>query len=293
MAATEWPWFRFYSSAIGDKKLSMVARVTGMSFLEVLGALAALLCLANESPERGKLMLTKALPMAIEDIAEALHCNVTVTLQLLQAFQQAEILDLVGQTWTVINWDSRQRNGDNSAERVRKHRAAKRDGNVTVTLQGVTCNGVEKEGEREGEGKGSCCDDSLVDGYTPAEPQDSPAAAAAPPASSPDPQTPQDGVIGLPIEQPASPARSNDSPTLLRLCSDLIPGRNRQYIAETLDCWLEDHSEQDIREAIAAAGRASPRPRSPLNWIDERLKARKNGGGQLAESGATRKHYGL
>lgn len=128
-------WLRWYDDVIHDKKISRIARETGLPYLQVLGAWGAILVLAHESPVRGRLLVTGNEPMTEDDISETFRCNVTVTLQVLQAFVSKDMLTDDGEPGlAVTNWDKRQFASDSSVDRVRKHREMKRYSAVTVTV---------------------------------------------------------------------------------------------------------------------------------------------------------------
>jgi hypothetical protein len=55
------PWFRFYSEALSDRKLDWIVQDSGLPRLTVLGAWTALLAMANDSPERGRLLVGRGL----------------------------------------------------------------------------------------------------------------------------------------------------------------------------------------------------------------------------------------
>mgnify|MGYP001346106462 CR=1 FL=1 len=127
-------WYRFHDDAVGDQKIAYVAEITGKSELEVMGAWAILLCLANKSPIRGKLLITSTIPMTFRNVSETFHETIDETKVLLQAFETAEMIhqDDDG-CWCITNWSKRQFESDLSTERVRKHREMKRDCNVSET----------------------------------------------------------------------------------------------------------------------------------------------------------------
>lgn len=135
-------WFRLYSDAVDDRKIRNIANVLGISHLEAFGAWCAVLCLANDSPVRGKLMLTESTPMPIRNVSETFRVTDDVTLRYLNAFASHDMLSLDNDTWTISNWNKRQFTSDNVTERVRKSRANKksetlpeRDRNVSETDQ--------------------------------------------------------------------------------------------------------------------------------------------------------------
>ena len=117
-------WFRAYSNdLLNDKKLKRIATDLGTPLPYVKGAWLDVLCLANESPVRGVLMLTSAKRLSDTDVSETFQLPLHETKALLRAFEELEML---GTNGTVTNWDKRQFESDLSTERVRKHREMKR-----------------------------------------------------------------------------------------------------------------------------------------------------------------------
>lgn len=119
-------WFRVYSELRTDPKLRRVARVTGESKLTVVGAWVTLLCLANDSPERGQLLISAGMPFLAEELIAELDLDSERGQRLLDAFLDVNMLTLAEDgTYIITNWSKRQFNSDNSTGRVRRHRAKK------------------------------------------------------------------------------------------------------------------------------------------------------------------------
>jgi DnaD/phage-associated family protein len=137
-----YPWFRCYSEMAHDEKILFVSRELGMSKLEISGAWSLVLCLASDSPVRGKLLVTLQKRYSNISIAEVFKESVEITDKILKAFIEMEMLALEKGTYIVVNWGKRQPNSDNSAERVRKFRekqeGEKRYKTVTETLPSVS-----------------------------------------------------------------------------------------------------------------------------------------------------------
>ena len=131
------PWFRVYSETLNDRKLTRAARVTGLQQPTILGFWIGILCLANDSPQRGKLLLAKDLPLTTDDIAEELGADASELAAAMDAFATLEMICKQGDMWQITKWNSRQFVSDNSTERVRKHRAqqtTQQTRNVTETF---------------------------------------------------------------------------------------------------------------------------------------------------------------
>lgn len=138
MAPKDLPWFRFYSEARRDPKIRKAAKLAEVSFLEAFGFWAAILSLAGESPDRGKLLVTLQERFSIEDVAFECNTDETTAQKLLAAFVQYDMIDIPKDgPISIRNWDKRQFSSDNSTERVRKYRE-KQECNVPETPASVS-----------------------------------------------------------------------------------------------------------------------------------------------------------
>ena len=120
------PWFRLYSEALSDRKLGYIARDVGQPKYAIIGAWACILCLANESPERGALMLTHDKALSDQDIAREMGMPTELCQQLLSAFAEYKLITRNADRWVVTRWHTRQFRSDNSTELVRQWRERKR-----------------------------------------------------------------------------------------------------------------------------------------------------------------------
>ena len=135
------PWFRFYTEAIDDEKLGLLAFEDRWHFV-------ALLCL------KGKGVLDDE-PDA-EMLARKVALKMGLTLAELEkvAGRLARMGLIDKDTFQPLAWDARQMKSDSSAERVQAYRErqkqAKQAGNVTVTAQEEdTDTDTEEETEKE------------------------------------------------------------------------------------------------------------------------------------------------
>lgn len=150
------PWFRFYSETLSDRKVARICRVTQLPKMTIIGAWATLMALANDSPIRGVLLLTKDKPFTLDEIADEWGADLDTTGLLLEQFTDFDMIhtDEDG-TYYLSNWDKRQFSSDSSTERVRKYRKKQRtkaatetpktpNGNASETLQERYSNGPEQ-----------------------------------------------------------------------------------------------------------------------------------------------------
>ena len=118
------PWFRFYSEAINDRKIQRVCRITKQPKSMVIGVWTILLSLASDSPERGKLLITKDAPLTLDEIL--MECELDDP-AIINAFDDLGLINLDNSTYTISKWDERQFASDDINARVRKYRAKKKE----------------------------------------------------------------------------------------------------------------------------------------------------------------------
>jgi DnaD/phage-associated family protein len=148
------PWFRFYSEALNDRKMSRAVRISGQPKATVMGVWLVLLCLANDSPERGKLMLGEDLWLEEDEIMAETGLDMVTFGKIISAFQQLNML-AVGRGYELPNWGKRQYKSDNSSARVAAYRERKKavtdtETDVTndVTLQKRFSHAIETDTEQ-------------------------------------------------------------------------------------------------------------------------------------------------
>lgn len=129
----KFPWFRFYSEALNDKKITRACRLSGCPKMTVVGVWLSLLCLASESPERGRLLISQDMPITIEELLDETELDPQTLDNILQAFLQLNMISQHDKCFAIVNWHKRQRKSDSSADRVARHRQ-KKASNKTVTL---------------------------------------------------------------------------------------------------------------------------------------------------------------
>ena len=118
-------WFRFYDCALDDPKVQKLPA-------ELFKIWVNLLCVASRND---------GLLPPIDDLAFMLRKDASALSLHVSELQVIGLIDESEQGLTPHNWSTRQYQSDNSAERVRKHREAKRHSNVSpVTECNVTSN---------------------------------------------------------------------------------------------------------------------------------------------------------
>lgn len=125
------PWFRSYSEILSDRKIIRICRITNQPKVIVVGLWITILALANDSPERGKLLLTKEIPYTTDDIVAESELPKEDVIKLLDAFRGMSMIN-GKKVIEVSNWKKRQFKSDDSSERVRKHREQQKE-----TLQDI------------------------------------------------------------------------------------------------------------------------------------------------------------
>ena len=116
------PWFRFYSEALNDRKIARAVRMSQQPKAIVIGVWLTLLCLANDSPERGKLMIADDMWLEEDEILAETGLDPITFGKIIKAFQTLNMVT-VAAGYEVLNWGKRQYKSDNSSERVAKWRA--------------------------------------------------------------------------------------------------------------------------------------------------------------------------
>lgn len=153
-------WFRFYSEAARDVKVTILATTMDVKFPEALGVWAILLSLASDSPIRGRLMLTEIRPWKAAELAATTgEANIQAWLD-----QMVELgmVDFDGTAYGITHWEKRQYVSDDVTERTRKFREkqapppsqavpAQATENVSGTLQERFANAPDTETESEAE----------------------------------------------------------------------------------------------------------------------------------------------
>lgn len=162
---TRFPWFKFYTEFIHDPKMRRFNDADH-------GVWAKILCLASESPIRGKLLITKREPMTVKDIKNSIYTDYSDE-ELLALFKIWRHLGMMGfyendgqitGAIEIINFVKRQGSDVPEAinERVRKFRLNKAknsmkqkgNGNVTDLKRGRNAQEEEGEEDKEGDKKG-------------------------------------------------------------------------------------------------------------------------------------------
>jgi len=123
-------WFRFYSGFRSDPKMKRMPVQHRYAFI-------VLLCLASESKERGTIS-----GLDDDDLAHELEMATEDWQTLKAKFRVKGLIDFIGDTISILDWNERQFVSDSSAARVSAHRERKRQSssNAAVTLQGGYCN---------------------------------------------------------------------------------------------------------------------------------------------------------
>jgi hypothetical protein len=132
MGKKNFDWFRLYSSEfLSDKKLRRIAVATGEDLATVRGVYVALLCLANESPDRdGHIALTEGLPALADEILPDLGLPAKrAELILAEMDTMINMLDRGhSRGWLIRNFAARQTYSDTTnADRQAKWRAKQKE----------------------------------------------------------------------------------------------------------------------------------------------------------------------
>mgnify|MGYP001281204222 CR=1 FL=1 len=139
-------WFRFYDEVLDDPKVQRLSDALYRRWTD-------LLCIASRNEGR--------IPGDFDALAFVIRQPVAKVRAAIDALVSAGLLDKLGDDYTPHGWASRQYASDSSAERMRRHRQKKRDGDsdgtsdadvtshptsqpVTVTAPLCTSDGAEQ-----------------------------------------------------------------------------------------------------------------------------------------------------
>jgi hypothetical protein len=134
-------WFRVYPDITHDPKLSNAAAELEIPYAQVLGYWIAFLSLANDSPERGKLMASAGKGLANLTVAETLHIAPEELPRVVRVFIDNDLLTNYGGNLGIVHWDKRQFVSDDATGRSREWRKKK----PATTLQrckNIACNDI-------------------------------------------------------------------------------------------------------------------------------------------------------
>lgn len=131
------PWFRMYAEFAHDPKVQMLSEVMQRRYV-------MLMC-----------MRCSNVLVTLQDDEIAFHLRID-TEQLTETKALFIAKGFIDERWALLNWDKRQFASDSSAQRVAKHRAAKKkggkdDGNSDVTLHETKGNALDTETDTDTE----------------------------------------------------------------------------------------------------------------------------------------------
>lgn len=115
------PWFRMYSDILGDKKIKRIHAATGKPRALIVGVWTAMMAMANDSCERGTLLISESIPVSLDDISEETDVDLETLKEMMGYFKELEMVNGNG-AMVIKNWQKRQFKSDNSTERSRRAR---------------------------------------------------------------------------------------------------------------------------------------------------------------------------
>ena len=80
------PWFRVYSEILNDRKIKRICGKTGQSKALIIGVWVCMLALANDAPERGKLLMSRNMPYSMAELEEETGLPSEILGQILDEF---------------------------------------------------------------------------------------------------------------------------------------------------------------------------------------------------------------
>lgn len=155
------PWFRFYCEAMRDPKLRRRPEGERWTWLAVL-------TIARESPEPGRLLLDQGMPATIADIADLAAVSMKTARSAVGYFLASPgMLEQADETYVAVNFGERQYESDTSTKRTRLHRSKERGRNVPTPGDGTeslseTSDIRHSEGSSDADASSSSDDDDPI-----------------------------------------------------------------------------------------------------------------------------------
>lgn len=112
-------WFRAYHEMVEDLKLKRLPPAQRWVWIAVL-------TIASQSPQRGRLLIAEGEPATTEDVVLMAAVDRADVAAALEAFERQGMIHRDGDVWVVTNWDKRQRVSDDAAIRKRRQRERER-----------------------------------------------------------------------------------------------------------------------------------------------------------------------
>lgn len=123
-------WLRLYTEVRHDRKLRRLPPEQRWLWI-------VLLTIAKESPKPGWLLVSEDVPMTVDDIADEAAIDIESAKSGIEAFLGLGMLEEVGGSLHVVQWDKRQFVSDNATQRWKKWKGNRQDqqpANVGSTL---------------------------------------------------------------------------------------------------------------------------------------------------------------
>lgn len=136
------PWFRLYSEITRDRKIDMISREAQIPKCIVIGAFVMMMCFANESPERGVLLITNDIAYTPHDLMLELGLDSPTFVKINATLVRYGMIAWIDDRCIICNWKKRQAKSDDSYKRVTKYRERQRQA-VTPPLQNCYSNTQE------------------------------------------------------------------------------------------------------------------------------------------------------
>lgn len=106
-------WLRLYTEVTRDRKLRRLPVSYRWIWITIL-------CMAKESPDPGKLLLSEGVPVEIEDIADEAAVDMEEVKKAIDIFINQKMVHKEDGILVITNWGKRQFESDNSTQRWRK-----------------------------------------------------------------------------------------------------------------------------------------------------------------------------
>lgn len=126
-------WLRLYTDIINDRKIRRLP-------IPYKWVWIIMLCMAKESPQEGKLLLSENVPVNLEDISDYAQVEIEEIKKAIDIFKKFNMVHEEGDIYVITNWNKRQYVSDNSTERWKRWYEKSKKSNVGQTLENKKSN---------------------------------------------------------------------------------------------------------------------------------------------------------
>lgn len=116
--AKKMDWFRLYPEIRRDPKIRRLDPTTRWLWITIL-------CIASDSPERGRLLISKDLPYIVEDIADEAGMEVNLVAEGVKTLEKYGLIECAEGVYFIPKWEERQYDNPSSTPSATRERKRK------------------------------------------------------------------------------------------------------------------------------------------------------------------------